>query len=162
MSVGEIEIDLDALRSKQRGDARFAQRFLYRMGPRDAPHLPLSNLQYRQLILSGGGIKQITAWYARSLALFEYKVFDHPDLEVFGSGVMASTFAPRHLLDDAKLMLRFWPHILRGLGPGLIWTTPAGPNSVAQGEKISRWPSPNSRACPYAGFSCRGPPRACL
>jgi hypothetical protein len=43
MSVGEIEIDLDLLRSKLRGDARFAQRFLYHMGPRDAPRLPLSN-----------------------------------------------------------------------------------------------------------------------
>jgi hypothetical protein len=148
MSVGEIEIDLDALRSKQRGEARFAQRFLYHMGPRDAPRLPLSNLQYKELMWSGVGIKQITAWYARSLALFEYKVFDHPDLEVFGCGVMASTFAPPHISGDVDLKLRFWPRILRGLGPGLIWSQPAGPvTSPAQGEKISRWPSPNSRAC---------------
>jgi hypothetical protein len=103
MSVGEIEIDLDVLRSKRRGEARFAQRFLYHMGPKDAPLLPLSNLKYRELMRSGGGIKQITAWYARSLAVFEYEVFDHPDLEVFGSGVMASPFAPRHILDDVDL-----------------------------------------------------------
>jgi hypothetical protein len=115
MSVGEIEIDLDALRSKQRGDGRFAQRFLYHMGPRDAPRLPLSNLQYKELMWSGVGIKQITAWYARSLAIFEYKVFDHPDFERFGSGVMASSFTPPLL-----------PRVLRGLGPGLIWS-PAPP-----------------------------------
>ena len=145
MSVGEIEIDLDALRSKQRGEARFAQRFLYRMGPKDAPLLPLSNLKYKELMWSGGGIKQITAWYARSLAVFEYKVFDHPDLEVFGSGVMASSFAPPHILGDVDLKLRFWPRVLGGLGPGLIWSPPPEP---MQGERISRWPSPNSRACP--------------
>jgi hypothetical protein len=145
MSVGEIEIDLDALRSKQRGEARFAQRFLYRMGPKDAPLLPLSNLKYKELMWSGGGIKQITAWYARSLAVFEYKVFDHPDLEVFGSGVIASPFAPPHILGDVDLKLRFWPRILGGLGPGLIWSPPPEP---MQGERISRWPSPNSRACP--------------
>jgi hypothetical protein len=151
MNVGEIEIDLDALRSRQRGDARFAQRFLYRMGPKDAPLLPLSNLKYKELMWSGGGIKQITAWYARSLAVFEYKVFDHPDLEVFGSGVMASTFAPPHTLGDVDLKLRFWPCVLRGLGPGLIWSPPGElGSSPAQGERISRWPSPNSRACPHS------------
>jgi hypothetical protein len=147
MSVVEIEIDLDALRSERRGEARFAQRFLYRMGPKDAPLLPLSNHKYKELMWSGCGINQITAWYARSLAVFEYKVFDHPDLEVFRSGVMASRFAPPHILGDVDLKLRYWPRILRGLGPGLIWTPPAGPaNPVAQGEKISNWPSPNSRA----------------
>jgi hypothetical protein len=147
MSVGEIEIDLDALRSKQRGDARFAQRFLYHMGPRDAPRLPLSNLQYKELMWSGIGIKQITAWYARSLAIFEYQVFDHPDLETFGSGVMGSPFAPCHILDDVDLKTRFLPRVLRGLGPGLIWSPPGElVNSPAQGMKISCWPSPNSRA----------------
>jgi hypothetical protein len=150
MSVGEIEIDLDALRGKRRGDARFAQRFLHHMGPRDAPRLPLSNLQYKELMWSGVGIKQITAWYARSLALFGYEVFDHPDFERFGSGVMASPFAPRHILDDVNLQMRFWPRPLKGLGPELIWSSASGPISfAAQGERISRWPSPNSRAaCP--------------
>jgi hypothetical protein len=142
MYVGEIDIDLDALRSKLRGEARFAQRFLYRMGPRDAPLLPLSNLKYKELMWSSGGINHITAWYARSLALFEYKVFDHPDLEVFASGVMASPFAPRHILDGVDLKLRFRPRVLEGLGLGLIWSPP--PNPMQQ--KISTWPSPNSRA----------------
>jgi hypothetical protein len=148
MSVGEIEINLDELRSKRRGDARFAQRFLYRMGPRDAPLLPLSNHKYKELMWSKVGIKQIAAWYARSLAVFGYEVFDHPDLEVFGSGVMASPFAPRHILDDVDLKIRFLPRILSGLGPGLIWSPPVlSATSPAQSEKLSRWPSPNSRAC---------------
>lgn len=143
MTVGDYDIDLDTLRSQRRGDARFAQRFLYHMGPRDAPLLPLSNLQYRQLILSRVGIKQITAWYARSLAVFEYDVFEHPDLEVFGSGVMASPFGPEHILSDAGLKQRFSPQVLGGLDPGLIWSPLKG---QVQGQKISKWPSPNSRA----------------
>jgi hypothetical protein len=113
MSVGDFDIDLDELRSKRRGEARFAQRWLYHMGPKDAPRLPLSNVQYHELMWSGGGINQITALYARSLALFGYKVFDHPNLEVFGSGVLASPFAPRHILDDVDLKLRFLPCRLR-------------------------------------------------
>jgi hypothetical protein len=117
MDAVEIEVDLDALRSKRRGEARFAQRFLYRMGPKDAPLLPLSNHKYQELMWSGRGMEQVTAWYGRSLALFEYKVFDHPDFEMFGSGVMASPFAPNHIADDPKLMLRFRPRVLAGLGP---------------------------------------------
>jgi hypothetical protein len=80
MSVGDFDIDLDALRSKRRGAARFAQRFLFHMGPRDEPLLPLSNIQYYEL-MQGDGLAQITAWYARSLALSDYNVVDHPDLE---------------------------------------------------------------------------------
>jgi hypothetical protein len=145
MDTDEIEIDLDALRSKLRKEARLAQRFLYHMGPRDAPLLPLSNLKYKELMWSGGGIKQITAWYARSLAVFGYKVFDHPDFETFGSGVMASPFAPHHILNDPALQQRFPPRALAGLDPRLIWSpTAAG----TQGESICRWPSPNSRSGP--------------
>jgi len=81
-------------------------------------------------------------------AVLEYRVFDHPDFERFASGVMASPFAPCHILDDANLKMRFWPCALAGLGPGLIWSPHAGLMSApAQGERISRWPSPNSRAC---------------
>jgi hypothetical protein len=143
MSVGEIEVDLDALRREKRGEARFAQRVLYHLGPRDAPRLPLSNLQYNELIWSGGGIKQVTAWYARSLALFEYNVFDHPDFERFGSGVLASSFAPAHIIHDADLQLRFPPRVLKGLDERLIWSPPGEP--LVQGETVSNWPSPNSR-----------------
>jgi hypothetical protein len=144
MSVGDFDIDLDALRSKRRGEARFAQRWFHHMGPRDAPLLPLSNVQYYER-MQGSGIEQITALYARSLALFGYKVFHHPDIEVFGSGVMASPFAPRHILDDVDLKLRFWPCVLTGLGPNLIWSPPGAlGSSLTQGERIPRWPSPNS------------------
>jgi hypothetical protein len=145
MNVEDFDVDLDALRSKRRKEARFAQRFLYHMGPRDAPRLPLSDIQYQELMWCGGGIKQITALYARSLALFEYKVFDHPDFERFASGVMASPFAPRHILNDPALQRRFPPRALAGLGPGLIWSPTA---AAAQGESICRWPSPNSRSGP--------------
>ena len=114
MSVGEIEIDLDALRSKQRGKARFAQRFVYLMGPADAPRIPLSNFEHDNLLV--GGIKQITAWYGRSLALFNYQVFDHPDFEAFGSGVMASPLtreakegAERQLADYFLRVRSTWP-----------------------------------------------------
>lgn len=124
MSAGDSDIDLDALRSKRPGAARVAQRWLYHMGPQDAPRLPLSNLQFEELMWSGGGIKQITAWYARSLALYEYKFFEHPNLDVFGSGVVASPFAPCHIREDAKLMLRFPPRVLDGLDQNLIWSPP--------------------------------------
>ena len=147
MSVGDFDIDLDALRRLLWGEARYAQRWLHHFGPRDAPRLPLSNHQYRVLILSGIGIYQVTAWYARSLALLEYKEDEHPDLETFGSGVMASPFVPPHLLHDAELASRFPPRVLGGLGPGLIWSPPAGwLNSPAQRASICRWPSPNCRA----------------
>jgi hypothetical protein len=145
MDIDEFDIDLDAFRSKLRKEARLAQHWVHYMGPRDAPLLPLSNLKYQQLMWSGGGIKQIMAWYARSLAVFGYKVFDHPDFETFGSGVMASPFAPHHILNDPALQRRFPPRALAGLGAGLIWSpTAAG----AQGESICRWPSRNSRSRP--------------
>jgi hypothetical protein len=145
MDIDEFDIDLDALRSKLRGEARFAQHFVHYMGPRDAPLLPLSNLKYQQLMSSGGGIKQITAWYARSLTVFGYDVLDHPDFETFGSGVMASPVAPHHILNDPALKRRFPPRALAGLDAGLIWSpTAAG----APRESICRWPSRNSRRYP--------------
>jgi hypothetical protein len=140
MSVGDFDIDLDALRSKRRQEARYAQRFFYRLGPRDAPRLPLSNQEYRELMFAGG-IKQITALYARSLALFHYQETDHPDFETFGSGVVASAYAPYYVLDDGDLQLRFPPRVLRGLGPGLIWSPPSSPM-----KGISSWPSANRRS----------------
>lgn len=141
MSVGEVEINLDLLRSKRRREARFAQRFVFYMGPKDAPLLPLSNHKYAQYIMGEKGIKKITALYARSLAVSDYKVFDHPNFEAFASGVMTSPFAPGNILDDPTLNARFRLRKLEGLGPKLIWSRPA--NLPANKEVYYLWPSPN-------------------
>jgi hypothetical protein len=94
------------------------------------------------------GASEVVVERGASLAPFEHKVSDHPDFESFASGVMASPFAPRHISGNGNLMLRFWPCVLRGSSPGRIWSPPAEPmNSPAQRERISRWPSPSSRAC---------------
>jgi hypothetical protein len=143
MSLSQIKVDLDAIRSKQRGKARFAQRFVYLMGPADAPRIPLSNFEHDNLLV--GGIKQITAWFGRSLALLDYDVFGHPDFEVFGSGVMASPYTPYYIMDDGDLQVRFRPRLLKGLGPGLIWSPPPEPVvPPVQGERC--WHSESCRA----------------
>jgi hypothetical protein len=141
MCVGEVEIDLDKIRSKRRKDAFYAQRFFHYFGPREAPRLPLSNVQYWELI-HGTGIQQITCWYARSLALSGYRFRHHPDFEAFASGVMASNFTPRHILTDIDLKFRFLPYHLEGLGPELIWLRPG---DLPEDQEIARWPSSNSR-----------------
>jgi hypothetical protein len=156
MCVGEVEIDLDELRSKRRREARFAQRFVYHLGPKDAPLLPLSNHKYEQFMSDGGAIKQIAAWYARSLAVSGYKVFDHPNFEVFGSGVMGSSLTPNKILADPDLKARFKPRNLVGLGPGLIWTRPS--NIPANKDVYFLWPSPNSSVCRSGLPACRGFP----
>ena len=112
------------------------------MGPKDAPLLPLSNQKYAEYMWSEKGIKKITALYARSLAVSEYKVFDHPNFEVFASGTMSSPFAPCEILDDPDLRVRFRRRELVGLGPGLIWSRPA--NLPANKEVYYLWPSPNA------------------
>lgn len=142
MCIGEdLEIDLDQLRSRRRTDARGARLWFRHMGPYDAPPLPLSNVQFYEL-MQGGGIEKITCFYGRSLALSDYRYHYHPDFDAFACGIMASPSAPRCILEDLDLNLRFFPCNLEGLGPGLIW---ARPIHLPKGQKVARWPCSRSR-----------------
>jgi hypothetical protein len=123
----------DNIRSlkKQARAALAAREWFYENGPPDAQPLPLGYGEREAL--KGGGVLHILAWYARSLECRDYDVLEHPKFEDYARGVMASDHAP-YFIKEEKLLKRFPPHPLDGLGPALIWNPPE-----EHARRMERW-----------------------
>src|SRR5215217_3636744 len=104
------------------GRALVARNWFALNGPTDAPPLPL-NYGEREALKSGG-LPHIVAWFARSLAWWDYDFAEHPSFEDYAGGVMTSEYAPDFIKNDNALLRRFPPQKLSGLGPGLCWDPP--------------------------------------
>jgi hypothetical protein len=96
-----------------------AQRWFARTGPADAPPLPIS-YEERQLLKSGG-LGYIVAEFAASLERNNYDWTRHPSFDDYARGVMASPYTADYVVTDAKLIRRYPPQALPGLGRGLVW-----------------------------------------
>jgi hypothetical protein len=90
--------------------------------PPDIPDLPLTYGDRERMKV--GGISHIVAWLARSLAGRGYETKDHPGLDEYARGVMASPSAPGFIRNDPELLKRYPPRSLPGLGRGLGWDPP--------------------------------------
>ena len=96
-----------------------AREWFAKIGPPDAPELPLSYAAREAL--KHGGLNHIVAWYARSLETCFYDVDVHPSFESYARGVLASQHAPDFIKNDPALISRFPPSPLDGLGAGFYW-----------------------------------------
>jgi hypothetical protein len=92
-------------------------------GPADLQPLPLD--YWERETLKDGSAAHILALYARSLAEQSYDVLKHPSFHDYACGTMASEFQGLDSVKkNPKLLKRFPPRHLDGLGPGLYWLPP--------------------------------------
>ena len=108
-----------ALRALMAGD------WFARTAPPGAPPLPLSYEEREAL--KRGGLPHIVAWFARSLDARRYAYDEHPSIEDYACGVMASPHAPDFITQDPELLKHYPPRPLRGLDPHLYWDPPKRP-----------------------------------
>ena len=94
-------------------------------GPSDAPPLPLSHDEIedaRNASLTGVG-----GFYARSLALRQWDLREHPSSMDFACGLMAMNTGLWGIEKDACLKGRFPPRSLAGMTPSAHWEPPPRP-----------------------------------
>jgi hypothetical protein len=86
---------------------------------------------------SGGGEMHLFGYFCQSISSRDYRVLGHPQWEIYAGGVLASSRAPDFLKQDARLIGRFPPRPIYGLGPGLVWksATVAEVRARVAGEK---------------------------
>ena len=99
--------------------ALIAREWFRLTAPKDAPRLPLSYGECEAL--KSGGLTHIVAWFAQSLEACDYDFTRHPSFEDYARGVLASPLAPDFIKQDQRLLQRFPPRQLHGLGSGLVW-----------------------------------------
>jgi hypothetical protein len=118
--------DLDPIEPQKEEAVRavLARRWHAKYGPPDRDLQPLPLGYNEREDLKRGRAPHILAWYARSLAGFDYNVVDHPSFKDYAAGVMASEIAPSFITEDPELQHRFPPRPLPGLGSGLMWLPP--------------------------------------
>jgi hypothetical protein len=114
------EDDIRPLKKQLRA-ALAAREWFYENGPSDAQPLPLGYVEREAL--KRGGVLHVLAYYARSLECRGYDVLEHPTFDDYARGVMASDETPDFIKEE-KLLKRFPPRPLDGLGSGLIWKPP--------------------------------------
>lgn len=100
-----------------------------RMGPNDAPPLPLSYGAREALKRSGDRFLYIVALFARSLEARNYDLDAHPSFEEYARGLLASPYTPDFIKNEERLQKRFPAAPLDGLGAGAYWEPP----------KLPRW-----------------------
>ena len=131
--------DLNTRRNPLGRRAMAARQWFEINGPPDAPPLPLGYDEREAL--KHGGVDHIFAWYTSSLACLDYAVTEHPSFDDYACGVMASEYAPDFIKKDEELQRRFPPRPLTGLGPALIWESPA-----IHAKTIASWRRSMARA----------------
>jgi hypothetical protein len=101
-------------------EALFAREWFRENGPPDAPPLPLSGLERRELMYRDP-LSHVVSCFGLSLRGQNYDTERHPSFETFARGALASRYAPRLLKEAETLKERYPPRELPGLGPGLCW-----------------------------------------
>jgi len=116
---------LDSIRSQKKAACRalVARAWAAWANP-GMPPLPLSANE-RHDLKDRLGIDYLWSEYASSLRIRNYDSTWHPSFEQYARGVMASPLAPDFITKDPRLLKRFPPRPLPGLGPGLCWKDPA-------------------------------------
>jgi hypothetical protein len=113
---------LDPIRPQKRRakKALIAQALFDQIKPPDAPRLPLSGLERKEMNYTDP-MSHLVSCFALSWKGQDYDLDKHPSFSEFVSGVLASRYAPDVVKNDEGLRRRFPPRPLKGLGPGLCW-----------------------------------------
>ncbi len=91
--------------------------------PADAPSFPLTSADRERIKVDG--VAYIVSLFARSLAMRDYNIGEHPEFEEYARGVMAATdLIPDCLANDPVLLEQYPPTPLAGLSAGLVWWSP--------------------------------------
>jgi hypothetical protein len=109
--------------TKLQSQAQLARERFAVDGPCDAPPLPLSHDETEDA-RNARGITGAGGFYARSLALRQWDLQEHPSFEDFARGLMASDSGMWRLEEDAELQKRFPARRLEGMGSDLHWRPP--------------------------------------
>ncbi len=113
-----------------------AREWFAKVGPADAPPLPLSYDERESL--KGGGLPHLVAWFARSLENLNYDFNKHPSFEDYARGVLASPDAPDFITTNQALISRYPPKELYGLGPGLYWESSWPPAPIRRASRVQQ------------------------
>lgn len=100
-----------------------AREWFYHHGPRDAPQLPLSDIELADLKFTDP-LSHIVSCFGYSLRSHDWNFNSHPSFEDFARGVLASDHAPDFLRADKAICERYPPRRLRYMGRGLCWEKP--------------------------------------
>jgi hypothetical protein len=109
--------------TKLKRQAQLARERFAVEGPPDAPSLPLSHDEIEDA-RNARGLTGACGFYARSLALRQWDLQEHPSFRDFTRGLMASDTGSWKIEQDAQLQQRFPPRRLEGMGPDLHWRPP--------------------------------------
>ena len=102
--------------------ALFAEACFAIYGPRNAPLLPLSDVDMADMKYTDP-LSHVISCFAHSLMAHDWDFHNYPSFEEFARGCMASEYAPDFVKNDKLLLKRYPPRHLPGLGPGLGWHT---------------------------------------
>ena len=92
-------------------------------GPSDAPSLPLSHDEIEDA-RNARGLTGVVGFYARSLALRQWNLREHPSFVDFVCGLMASNSGIWNFEKDVQLQRRFPALQFEGMGRDLCWRPP--------------------------------------
>jgi len=105
--------------------ALLAQEWFAVHGPRNAPPLPVSAQAWEEM-RSELGLNCLVGFFARSLAVRDWEVHNHPSFEDFARGLMAIDTGLWDLQNRAgpDLLKKYPPQPLVGMTPGTYWAPP--------------------------------------
>jgi hypothetical protein len=98
---GRFMRGLDPLREQLRlaENVLLARDWFERQRPADAPPFPLTDADRERIKVDG--VAYIVSLFARSLAMRDYEISEHPEFEEYARGVMAATdLIPDYLAND--------------------------------------------------------------
>ena len=122
---GETGEDSIAYQKRTAEKALLAQEWFAVHGPRNAPPLPVKAQDWEEM-RHEFGLNTLIGFYARSLAIRNWDVHNHPSFEDFARGLMAidtGFWALQQRVGPAVLK-RYPPRALAGMTPGTFWAPP--------------------------------------
>ena len=122
---GETGEDSIAYQKRTAEKALLAQEWFAVHGPRNAPPLPVSAQAWEEM-RSELGLNCLVGFFARSLAVRDWEVHNHPSFEDFARGLMAIDTGLWDLQNRAgpDLLKKYPPQPLVGMTPGTYWAPP--------------------------------------
>ena len=124
---------------RQAHRALLAREWFAIYGPKDAPPLPLSDLEMEELTFTDP-FSHIVQCFAHSLRSRNWNFNIHPSFDDFARGCTASSHAPDLIKTAEALRKRYPPCLLHDLGPGLCWEPPKEHAETMASYRRSRAP----------------------
>lgn len=119
---GESGEDSIAYQKHDAEKALLAREWFAVYGPPNAPLLPLLPWDWDSMRYGGtGGLPVLVGFYARSLALLDWKVHEHPSFEDFAQGLMMTPDIRARASEDPLILKPYPPRVLVGMSQGAYW-----------------------------------------